>query len=410
MAHLNVSNLTASNIFTLLLIIISIPILSFIIFYIIITPSTLKDSRRKHLPPGPKGLPILGNFFELSDAETFRFKAIKWAKEYGEIFHTKMGGSDYIYLSSPKVVKELMDKKSAIYSSRPPAPLASDVASAGRRQLFLPYGPRYRAVRKVSHGLLNITASTNYQPVQDLESKQLLYDLLHDPKHFYDHNRRYSASVIITVTYGQRASDWNNSLVKKIYSVVNNLQQFSAPGAFLVDSFPSLQFLPEWMMGNWRTFGKKCFDHDHKVYLNLWEDMKNQTEKGKMNRCFAKEFYLSDPETQGIDTLQAAYQTGGLVEAGSETTSAFLNSFILQMVCLPHVVKKAQEEIDRVVGPNRYPTWDDEENLPYIRAIIKELLRTRPPNKFGIQHYTTEDDWYNGMFIPKDTTVVLNWW
>jgi len=48
--------------------------------------------------------------------------------------------------------------------------------------------------------------------------------------------------------------------------------------------------------------------------------------------------------------------------------------------------------------------------LPYIRAIIKETLRMRPPNKVEIHHATTEDDWYEGMFIPKGSVVVLNWW
>lgn len=379
-------------------------------FYLWVTPNSWKDSRRKYLPPGPRGVPFLGNFFQLSDAETFRFKAQAWAKQYGDVFYTKMGGSDYIYLSSPTAVKELMDKKSAIYSSRPPAPLASDVASAGRRQLFMPYGPKYRVVRKIAHSLLNISISTSYQPVQDLESKQLMFDLLQDPEHFYDHNRRYSASVILTVAYGQRMANWDNPLVKKIYSVVNNLQQFSAPGAFLVDTFPSLRHFPQWMFGNWRKFGEKCFAHDSVVYLKLWGDLKKDVDEGKASPCFAKDFYLSNPEKVGIDSLQAAYQTGGLVEAGSETTSAFLNSFILTMTQNSHVMKKAQQEIDKVVGQDRLPTWEDEPNLPYLRAIIKELLRTRPPNKFGMQHYTTEDDWYNGMFIPKDTVVVLNWW
>jgi len=387
-----------------------LPVVSAIGFYLWVTPNSFKDSRRKHLPPGPRGIPFLGNFFQLSDAETFRFKAQAWAKQYGDVFYTKMGGSDYIYLSSPTVVKELMDKKSAIYSSRPPAPLASDVASAGRRQLFMPYGPKYRVVRKIAHSLLNITISTSYQPVQDLESKQLMFDLMNDPEHFYDHNRRYSASVILTVAYGQRMADWNNPLVKKIYSVVNNLQQFSAPGAFLVDTFPTIRHFPQWMFGNWRKFGEKCFAHDSVVYLKLWGDLKKEVDEGKANACFAKDFYLSNPEKVGLDSLQAAYQTGGLVEAGSETTSAFLNSFILAMIQNPHVMKKAQEEVDRVIGQDRLPSWEDEPNLPYLRAIIKELLRTRPPNKFGMQHYTTEDDWYNGFFIPRETVVVLNWW
>lgn len=289
-------------------------------------------------------------------------------------------------------------------------PLAQDVASAGRRQLWMAYGPKYRVVRKIAHALLNINISTSYQPVQDLESKQLMFDLLNDPDHFYDHNRRYSASVIITVTYGKRVANWDDPLVKKIYAVLANFQQYSDPSRFLVNSFPSIQYLPQSLFGNWRTLGEQWFKHDSAVYLGLWRDLKKRVDEGKCKPCFAKDFYLSDPQKQGLDELQAAYQTGGLVEAGSETTSAFLNTFILFATLDHQIVEKAQEELDSVVGPNRLPSWEDEKNLPYIRSIIKECLRMRPPNKLGITHVTTEDDWYEGMFIPKDAQIVLNWW
>ncbi|CZR56109.1 related to O-methylsterigmatocystin oxidoreductase [Phialocephala subalpina] len=389
---------------------ILVPLLFIVGFWLYTTPNVLTDRRRKHLPPGPRGLPFIGHLFNLQDNEAVPRKAAAWAKEYGDVFYTKVGGSDWIWLSSPKAVKDLMDKKSAIYSSRPPAPLASDVASAGRRQLFMPYGPRYRTVRKISHALLNITMSTNYQPVQDLESKQLLFDLLHDPGNFYLHNRRYSASVIISVTYGHRIATWDNPLAKKVYQVVNNLQSFSSPGMWMVDTFPSLQYLPQFLVGNWRNFGKKCHEHDAPIYLGLWNDLKKEVQKGVAKQCFCKDFYQSDPEKQGLDTLQAAYQCGGLVEAGSETTSAYLNTFILFAAMDPKIVQKGQEELDRVVGSERYPTWEDEKDLPYIRAVIKELLRMRPPNKVGIHHANTEDDWYEGMFIPKNSVVILNWW
>lgn len=49
----------------------------------------------------------------------------------------------------------------------------------------------------------------------------------------------------------------------------------------------------------------------------------------------------------------------------------------------PHVLEGAHEELDRVVGLNRLPTFDDEENLPYIRAMVKETLRWRPVAVLG---------------------------
>ena len=392
-----------------LVVLFSLPV-ALVVVYLSVFPSVLTDKRRRHLPPGPRGLPILGNWKDLKDADAFNVKAIEWKQQYGDIFHVNLGGADHIFLSSPQSVKALMDQRSSIYSSRPPQPLAGEVASAGRRQLFMPYGPRYRTVRRISHDLLNSRIVTGYQPIQDLESKQLLFDLMHTPEEFYLHNRRYSASVIITATYGHRIDTFDHPLARKIYAVVNNMQLYMEPGAWLIDSFPPLRALPQWMLGNWRDFGKKCFDHDHKIYLSLWENLKQEVKDGKAKDCFCKRFLESDPERLGLDTLQAAYQAGGLVEAGSETTSAYLNTFVLQMTLNPEVQDKAREEIDRVVGADRLPTFEDEARLPYLRALIKETLRVRPPNKFGINHYTTEDDWYEGYFIPKNTIVTLNWW
>jgi len=387
-----------------------LPVVGLLGFYLWATPSSWKDSRRKNLPPGPKGLPFIGSFLEFADDQKVPSKAIEWGREYGDLMYMKVGGSDYIWLNTPKAVKDLMDKRSGIYSSRPPAPLCQDIASQGRRQLFMQYGPGYRIVRKISHALLNISTSTSYQPVQDYESKQLMTELLEDPDNFYLYNRRYSASVIIRVTYGFRIATFSDPLFHRIYSVLENFNSMTQPGAWLIETFPSLKVLPEFLVGNWRSYGKKVFEHDSQVYLSLWRELQEKVKNGTAPPCFCQDFMTSDLDKQGIDELQAAYQAGGLVEAGSETTSAYLNTLVRQLVLNPRVVAKAQEELDRVVGPNRLPTWEDEKNLPYIRSIIKENMRLVPPNKLGITHATSEDDWYEGHFIPKGATVVLNWW
>lgn len=369
-----------------------------------------QDSRRKHLPPGPKGLPLVGNLFDLADSELVRDKSFDWYTRYGPVFYTKIGATDYIWLSSPQAVKDLFDKKSSIYSSRAPSPFAQDVASGGKRQLFMEYGKDYRALRKISHLLLNKGSSKKYEPVQDLESRQLMRELLEDPKNFYEHNRRYSSSVIMTVTYGFRLPTWKHPLVAKIFSVLDNLTEMTAPGAHAVDSFPSLAKLPQTLLGNWRKQAQAYFEHDSAVYLDLWRTLKRKVDDKTAADCFCKDFYLSEPENNGIDELLAAYTCGGLVEAGSETTATTLNNFVLTMLLFPEAMRQAQEELDRVVGTSRLPTWSDEQDLPYVRALVKEVLRWRPVNKFGMPHYSTADDWYEGMFIPKGSVVMLNWW
>lgn len=394
----------------LIIVVICLPVVQLLVLYFYNTPSALKDRRRRHLPPGPRGLPFVGNLFDLSDSEAVRKKAQAWFRTYGDVFYTKIGGTDYIWLSSPKVVKDLLDKKSSVYSSRSPAPFAQDVASGGKRQLFMQYGPEWRLLRKTSHSLLNMQSAIKYQPIQDYESKQLMLDLLQDPDNFYEHNRRYSSSVIMYVTYGYRLPSWEHPLVKKIFSVLDNLTEMTAPGAHAVDSFPSLANLPQWLLGNWRTKAEKVFQHDSSVYLSLWRELKKKVDNGTAKDCFVKGFYEQGLKKNGVDELLAAYTCGGLVEAGSETTATTLNNFILAMLLFPEAAEKAQEEIDRVVGSGRMPSWEDEQNLPYVRALVKETLRWRPVNKFGMPHYTSEDDWYEGYFIPKGSVIMLNWW
>jgi cytochrome P450 len=89
-------------------------------------------------------------------------------------------------------------------------------------------------------------------------------------------------------------------------------------------------------------------------------------------------------------TYEKPDSRGAMIEAGSETTSMQLNNMLIGILSNPEVSKRAHEELDRVVGPERPPTFDDEYNLPYIRAIVKEVMRWRPINKFGQNHYATE--------------------
>jgi|SRR5579862_4574661 len=78
-----------------------------------------------------------------------------------------------------------------------------------------------------------------------------------------------------------------------------------------------------------------------------------------------------------------AWVTQAIFGAGSDTTAATLNTFMLGITVFPDTLKAAQEELDRVVGPDRLPTFDDEERLPYIRAMVKETLRWRPVAVLG---------------------------
>src|SRR5271169_1428714 len=95
-----------------------------------------------------------------------------------------------------------------------------------------------------------------------------------------------------------------------------------------------------------------------------------------------------------------------MIEAGSETTSSTLNSCILYLIANPQVQKIAHKELDDILQ-GRSPTFEDEPNLPYCRAIVKEILRLRPVANIGSPRKSDDDIIYKDMFIPKGTNITL---
>jgi cytochrome P450 len=87
-----------------------------------------------------------------------------------------------------------------------------------------------------------------------------------------------------------------------------------------------------------------------------------------------------------------------------------MTCFFLAMMKFPDVQHKAQEEIDRVVGIGRLPSFQDRNELPYIDAIVKEVLRWHPVAPMGLPHMTTEDDVCEGYLIPKGALLLPNIW
>lgn len=112
--------------------------------------------------------------------------------------------------------------------------------------------------------------------------------------------------------------------------------------------------------------------------------------------------------TPGITFISHANSGGGFLEGGSETTPLAINNCIVGMLSNPRVIKKAHEELDRVIGSSQTLGFEDESNLPYLRQIIKETLRWRPINKLGANRYATRDDWYEDYFIPNGSIIMVN--
>ncbi|KAK5459729.1 hypothetical protein LTS15_003858 [Exophiala xenobiotica] len=358
--------------------------------------------------PGPPGLPIIGNTLEIPVTNPqVIFK--KWAQQYGEIYQIQLGFQRWVFLNSGSAAKEVIDKNSALSSSRPPMPSA-DFVSGYMRILLMPYGERWRNLRSVIHTMFTPKASLTFKPSQEFEAKQMIYDMYqsrHDDTSFYQHVRRYTTSIILTSTYGFRVPIWDCEDVREIYGLMSEFSLASSPVYGLVDIFPVLLKLPGWMHW-WEKPLAVMRERQKNIWLKYWNGMKAKIDQGVAPDCFGRQMVEAGYSKKGISEIQAAFVAGTMIEAGSETTSGTFNSVILYLMANPEVVKTAQKEIARVIGDSRSPTWDDEEDLPYIRAIVKEILRVRPVASVGSPHYTDGDIVYGNHFIPKGTVVTIN--
>ncbi|KAG6815956.1 hypothetical protein H0H93_008752, partial [Arthromyces matolae] len=93
---------------------------------------------------------------------------------------------------------------------------------------------------------------------------------------------------------------------------------------------------------------------------------------------------------------------------GADTTVSAIYSFFLAMTLHPDVVKKAQAEIDSIVGHDRLPTFDDRPHLPYLDALTKEVVRWNTVVPIGPPHAAAQDDVHDGYLIPKGSLIMAN--
>lgn len=353
------------------------------------------------LPPGPPQLPLIGNLHQAPQQWPWRVYQ-EWTKQYGPIFSLRYGFQTLIILGSYETAHELLDKRSHIYSSRPRSVMAGELATRGLMTLLMPYGQRWRTHQRLQASYLNVRTSQLYRGLQDVESLQLAYEML-STNDFRDRYHRYSSSLVYSLAYGVRMMRGDEQELKDVDQIMENFLLAGRVGTWIVDALPVLNILPGWL-APWKKIANDFFQFESTMHL------KNMTEAcRKKSWNWSKQVHQMK-EGKEMSQLELAYNVGIIYEAGSDTTTMALEIFTLAAVLYPSVMQEAQAELDSVVGSERLPTFDDRENLPYIEAIVKEVLRWRPVTAGGVPHSVIQDDEYMGYRIPKDAIIIGNHW
>ncbi|RDB29524.1 hypothetical protein Hypma_015428 [Hypsizygus marmoreus] len=360
------------------------------------------------LPPGPKSS-WLG---KVSLPQTYQWLTYaEWRQTYGDLIYIYIFGNPILVLNSAKAASDLLEKRGSNYSSRPIRTMVVELIGWDWLFSAMHYGNRWKRHRNLFHAHFRPSDTAVYHSLQTRETHTLLRNLLAHPDDFRYNIRRLAAAVILNVTYGHQVAEGGDEYVALADRALSSLAKAGIYGTYIVDYIPMLKHLPAWLP--FASFKRQAYEWRKSVrdMVNRpFEMIKDQMQEGTAAPCFVaqeleKRATGSDFEDEDIIKNVAATAYA----AGSDTFVSAVLSFFLVALLYPDVQKKAQEELDRVIG-GRLPHFDDRTQLPFIESLCYELLRWNPVTPMGLAHYAAEDDEYCGYRIPKGTTVLPNVW
>ncbi|KAF8897940.1 cytochrome P450 [Infundibulicybe gibba] len=353
-------------------------------------------TRKLPFPPGPKAKILSGNSHQMPKKEPWLvFTA--WSKIYGPLVHFRIFNQRTIIINSAKVAVDLLDGRSAIYSDRHISQMLGELGGRKHSVFQMSYGdPRFKVYRRLLHSGLNPRVTHTYRPIQYQETRVFLRGLFDSPADFVQHIRRNAAAVISNVAYGYQVETDGDKFVREIEEGFRLVAAsgVNAPGRYLVNTFPVLRFLP-FPGASFKLTAKRLGERLSLIEQAPYEWAKKTISTGNYVDSFVSK-RLTSGEITADDQENLKWCSASLYTASALTT------FILLMTLHPDIQRRAQEEVDRVVGSDRLPTFEDRELLPYVLAIIKETLR--------LVHRLMQDDVYEGYLIPKGARVVANIW
>ncbi|KAG1907690.1 cytochrome P450 [Suillus fuscotomentosus] len=373
----------------------------------------VKQAFRKNpapYPPGPPGWPLIGNVADMPHNRAWLTFA-KWRKKYGDISHVEVLGRHITVLNSVEAAMALLDKKSAVYSDRPVLTMGGELVGWKYCMGLLSYGDRFRYYRKNIHRIIGSRAAMAvYEQIEEIETRRFLKRVFVKPEQLQAHIRHTAGAIILRISHGYEVKENNDHFVDLADHAMDQLSRSTDTGAFMVDIMPWLAKVPEWFPGagfkrlarEWRQTLEELVEAPHKF-------VKDQMAAGVAPVSFTSNLLKGRTLSAEEDNM-VKWSAVSLYTGGADTTVSTIYSIFLAMTLFPDVQKKAQAEIDAVVGTDRLPSFADRNSLPYIEALVKEALRWNVVVPIGIPHCVSEDDIYDGYYIPKGSLIIPNIW
>ncbi|XP_073299756.1 cytochrome P450 83B1-like [Primulina huaijiensis] len=381
---------------------------SIIFLFNLFKPKNSKKTAR--LPPGPKGLPIIGNLHEFDPMHPHLY-LYGLAKKYGPLMWMKFGCRSAIVISSARVAKLALKNNDLALAGRPGLIGFYKFSYNGKDITFSEYNETWREMRKLSliH-LFSIRQVVSFSPIRRDEVSRMINDM----------NKKSDSSEVINLS--QATFFLTNRIIcraglgkkydemgkRKFDEILKETQELCVV-FFFGDYFPSLGWIDRLTGLNSRL--ERNFRDLDDLYQELIDDHLDPNRPESMSGDILDLMIKLKQEEAASVPIEWDNIKGILMNvfiAGTETSAALIVWAMAALIKKPQSMKKAQEEIRNMVGNKGSVDEDDIQNLPYLKAIIKETLRLFPPTPLSVPRETIQDCTIDGYDIPAKTMVYVN--
>ncbi|KAI0299732.1 cytochrome P450 [Multifurca ochricompacta] len=350
------------------------------VFTLIVVSVTLywvSKRTRLPLPPGPKGWPLIGNLLDIPKAN-FGMTYSEWAMKYGKIIYADAAGQPLIIINDVDFANEMLDKT-----------MAGELAGFREWTSSLNYGPQLKESRKYMRRAIGTRESLKkFNNLFESENQRFLKATLRDPDNVHEHICNFTGAVISRIIYGYEAQDEGDPIIALAQITLKNFSRFTESGAYLVDFIPALKYIPAWFPG---------------------AGFKNEASAAKKSLQEMAEIpFQHSMQEMAEGTAPSSFITDNMKNITTEIAKRDLKWSASSLFA--EVQRKAQAEIDRVIGNDRLPCLADRDNLHYVSALQDEIYRWRPITPVGVPHKTTAADTCGGYYIPKGSIILPNIW
>lgn len=233
---------------------------------------------KRKLPPGPRGLPFFGVFFQLS--RTPWNEAEAWARQYGPLCYVTAAGQRMLFLNSHQAVSELFDRRAQNYSDRPRSIVANEILTNGLGMILTSYGDFWRRTRRAAHETMTKARVKEYFPFQSRQAIRMVDGMLRNPTNWENDVHLAVTCSILSVLYDiPELKSTNDDLFKRLDEYCSVLIAAAAPGAHLVDFFPWMKHIPA-SLAKWKRVAEERYKKFSNLFTGLLHDVDSRINEG----------------------------------------------------------------------------------------------------------------------------------